>query len=233
MRGKIASSKGTLVTGRFVTRQVNTIARVEIEGPNGTIEILEGTPIHPIWSVDRGDWIPLGELTEGETLHSAIGHAHVRSLTLLNVAIPVYNIEVHGEHVYEVGELGILVHNAAECAWKSFEKWRAKKYGDDISVRNGGLTKGVDLILKNGDWVEQKAWRPSVWNKMASSRRNEKMLEGLENQVNKFILKYPNGKLIVEFAWKMPVEVAKKMGDLKAIHGNKLEFFDGFWKNGG
>ncbi|MFM8570541.1 MAG: hypothetical protein ACKOAU_02985, partial [Pirellula sp.] len=24
----------------------------------------------------------------------------------------VYNIEVHGEHVYQVGELGVLVHNA-------------------------------------------------------------------------------------------------------------------------
>jgi hypothetical protein len=37
------------------------------------IETLEGTPIHPIWSVDRNDWVPLGELTEGETLQAASG----------------------------------------------------------------------------------------------------------------------------------------------------------------
>jgi hypothetical protein len=35
------------------------------------------------------------------------------SVTLSRVAEPVYNIEVHGEHVYQVGELGVLVHN--EC----------------------------------------------------------------------------------------------------------------------
>ncbi len=27
----------------------------------------------------------------------------------------MYNIEVHGEHVYEVGKLELLVHNANEC----------------------------------------------------------------------------------------------------------------------
>jgi hypothetical protein len=34
------------------------------------------------------------------------------SVTLSRVSQPVYNIEVHGEHVYQVGELGVLVHNA-------------------------------------------------------------------------------------------------------------------------
>jgi hypothetical protein len=31
---------------------------------------------------------------------------------ILHRSIPVYNIEVHGGHVYQVGELGLLVHNA-------------------------------------------------------------------------------------------------------------------------
>jgi hypothetical protein len=34
------------------------------------------------------------------------------SVSLPRVSQPVYNIEVHGEHVYQVGELGVLVHNA-------------------------------------------------------------------------------------------------------------------------
>jgi hypothetical protein len=36
----------------------------------------------------------------------------VLSLALVTCSLPVYNIEVHGEHVYQVGELGLLVHNA-------------------------------------------------------------------------------------------------------------------------
>ena len=51
----IACGPGKVVTGRYVTRQVNTIARFEIEGPDGSIEMLEGTPIHPIESLNRED----------------------------------------------------------------------------------------------------------------------------------------------------------------------------------
>jgi hypothetical protein len=84
----------------------------EIIGPDGTIELIEGTPIHPIWSVDRNDWVPLGELTEGETLQAAGGIATVLSLALVTCSQSVYNIGVHGEHVYQVGHLALLVHNA-------------------------------------------------------------------------------------------------------------------------
>jgi len=34
----------------------------------------------------------------------------VLSVSLSRVSQPVYNIEVHGEHVYQVGELGLVVH---------------------------------------------------------------------------------------------------------------------------
>lgn len=74
---------GSVVTARFITREVNTIARAEIIGPDGTIELIEGTPIHPIWSIDRNDWVPLGELTEGETLQASYGIATVLSLALV------------------------------------------------------------------------------------------------------------------------------------------------------
>jgi hypothetical protein len=38
------------------------------------------------------------------------GLAVVLSVTLSRVTQPFYNIQVHGEHVYQVGELGVLVH---------------------------------------------------------------------------------------------------------------------------
>lgn len=109
---RIASGEGSVVTARFITREVNSIVRAEILGPDGKIEVIEGTPIHPIWSVDRDDWVELGELQQGEQLLGQAGPAIVLSVTILNHPTAVYNIEVHGEHVYQVGELSVLVHNA-------------------------------------------------------------------------------------------------------------------------
>jgi hypothetical protein len=125
----IAEGAGSVVTARFVTREVHLVASVQLRGPRGELETLTGTQLHPIWSVDRADWIPLSQLQPGERLlcsdattswggESERGQAHaiVLGVTLSTVCEPVYNLEIHGEHVYQVGELGVLVHNAGkEC----------------------------------------------------------------------------------------------------------------------
>jgi len=110
--GPIARGDGSVITGRFSTSRVNVIVRLTVAGPDGTTEVLEGTTVHPIWSVDRNDWIQLSELQEGERLQATDGIATVVSIAIVSTNVPVYNIEVHGEHVYQVGELGVLVHNA-------------------------------------------------------------------------------------------------------------------------
>jgi hypothetical protein len=110
----IAEGEGSVITARFLTRQVEVIARAEILGADGSIEVLEGTTIHPIWSVDRNDWVPLGELEPGEQLLGQAGPATVLSVAIANHSFVVYNIEVFGEHVYQVGELGALVHNTCD-----------------------------------------------------------------------------------------------------------------------
>ena len=51
----IAAGEGSPVTARFVTRQVDTIVRIEVLGADGQVETIEGTTIHPIWSEDRQD----------------------------------------------------------------------------------------------------------------------------------------------------------------------------------
>lgn len=112
----IASGDGSVVTARFLTREVHVIVRAEVLGPDGSIELVEGTTVHPIWSEDRQDFIPLAELLPGETLRAADGPAMVLSLVVLNKAVPVYNVEVHGEHVYQVGTFGIHVHNSTPCS---------------------------------------------------------------------------------------------------------------------
>jgi hypothetical protein len=109
---EIADGEGSVVTATFKTREVHSIVKAEILGPDGSIENIEGTPIHPIWSVNRNDWVPLGELIEGESLQAANGLATVLSIAHVTCALPVYNIEVHGEHVYQAGQFGVLVHNS-------------------------------------------------------------------------------------------------------------------------
>jgi hypothetical protein len=62
--------------------------------------------------LDRNDWVSLGDLVEGENLATELGPISVSSLELYRTTEPVYNFETHGEHVYQVTQLGLLVHNA-------------------------------------------------------------------------------------------------------------------------
>ena len=64
----IAEGEGSVVTAHFVTREVQVVASVDVLGADGTLETITGTTIHPVWSVDRQDWVPLAELAQGERL---------------------------------------------------------------------------------------------------------------------------------------------------------------------
>lgn len=106
----IAEGEGRVVTGRFVTREAGNLVRVALE--NGTE--IRATDVHPVWSVDREEWVPAGELKSGERVDTLAGPVAVEAVEQLESALDVYNIEVHGEHVFRVTEDGVLVHNA--CA---------------------------------------------------------------------------------------------------------------------
>jgi hypothetical protein len=181
---EIADGEGSVVTATFNTREVHEIVRAEIIGPDGAIETISGTPIHPIWSVDRNDWIQLSELQEGECLQAAYGFATVVSVAIVNTSVPVYNIEVHGEHVYQVGELGLLVHNACEVLvsrwgreglengdwvmkgaatrwnyWKSF-KWEPPILSDNIPA---AFNSGREYVVNAAEIVWPKGWGKDGW----------------------------------------------------------------------
>ncbi|MBL8871472.1 MAG: hypothetical protein JNK90_16955 [Planctomycetaceae bacterium] len=115
---EISSGVGVPVTGRYVTRQVDQTVRVVLRSTSGETETVEGTAIHPIWSVDRLDWVPLGELKIGECLDGQHEAYYVESLDFIQRSTSVFNIEVHGEHVYRVGLSGILVlRERITAAW--------------------------------------------------------------------------------------------------------------------
>jgi hypothetical protein len=105
---ELSAGEGNLVTGRFITRGATNV--VEARFSDGTV--LTGTEIHPVWSLDRLDWIPLGELEIGEQVVSNDGPLHLVSRVAHNQPTDVFNIEVDCEHVYQVGDAGVLVHNA-------------------------------------------------------------------------------------------------------------------------
>jgi len=106
----IAKGEGRVVTGTFVTREAGNLVRVALE--NGTE--IRATDVHPVWSLDREEWVPAGELEPGELVDTLAGPVAVLAVERLESALDVYNIEVHGEHVFRVTADGVLVHNA--CA---------------------------------------------------------------------------------------------------------------------
>ena len=160
----IACGEGSVVTARFVTREVHVVASVDVLGADGSVETITGTTIHPVWSVDRQEWVPLSELAEGERLQGLDGLAVVLGISLSRVSQPVYNIEVHGEHVYQVGELGLVVHNSCHHivsyfpninrgwsqAWSQMGQRILSNAGIDVhSVKNK-----VDLLIHQGPHPE-------------------------------------------------------------------------------
>ena len=134
--GPIALVGGSVVTGRFTTSRVDVIVRLTVAAADGTTEVLEGTTVHPVWSVDRHDWVKLSELQPGERLQATDCDATVISVAIVPTTVPVYNIEVHGEHVYQVGELGCLFHNS--CIEPGTVAWTSAV----TAIRNA--TKGVN-----------------------------------------------------------------------------------------
>ncbi len=104
----IAEGEGRVVTGRFVTREAVNVVTVRLA--NGTE--IRATDVHPVWSVDREDWVPAGKLEPGEQVDTLAGPVAVANVEQLESRVDVHNIEVHGEHVYRVTADGVLVHNA-------------------------------------------------------------------------------------------------------------------------
>ncbi len=105
----IQPGPGNVVTGKYIHQSADNLIDLSIEGENQPTGV---TTNHPYWSVDRQCFLQAGDLKRGEHVETRYGPRQVVSLTPRGNQ-PVYNLEVHGEHVYRVGTLGTLVHNKA------------------------------------------------------------------------------------------------------------------------
>jgi len=56
-----------VITGRFVTRSAGNVALLSLA--NGTE--IRATDVHPVWSVDREDWVAAGDLEPGELVNTS------------------------------------------------------------------------------------------------------------------------------------------------------------------
>ncbi len=105
----ISSGVGRVVTGTF-THVRGGILRIKLAG---LAEPLGVTSNHSIYSADRLDFVRAGELRVGETLRNLDGDVRIESIEQLGTEERVYNLEIHGEHVFRVASSGVLVHNSS------------------------------------------------------------------------------------------------------------------------
>ncbi len=208
----LSNGHGNLVTGRFVTRGATNL--VEATFSDGTV--LNGTSIHPVWSLDRMDWIPLGELAIGEHVYSNDGPLHLVEHTAHSQPTDVYNIEVDCEHVYQVGDAGILVHNT--CAGDHHMVPRS--LGSTTPYRHSSLTplsatehtalhaaltthlRGVKKTI-GGKTVDMM---PRAFNSGSVVRLNFTRTERLR-ELAKFYKTYDGGKYMGDFLTELRIAI--------------------------
>ena len=83
----------------------------------------------------------------GETLKTLAGTSVVESRWKRKDPETVYNIEVEGDHVYRVGESGILVHNNSIPSRGELIR-KAKSYRERTNMTNGAKNLGGIIYRK-------------------------------------------------------------------------------------
>jgi hypothetical protein len=103
----IEDAPGRVVLGTFthVDRDVYEVGFAE----GGAV--LRGTGGHPLWSLDRDEWVHVRNLQVGERLQTAEGAVTIEALEKVRGEHRVYNLEVEGDHEYLIGEAGVRAHN--------------------------------------------------------------------------------------------------------------------------
>ena len=121
---KLATGQGRVVLS--TTSQLsNDVYEVSfVEGG----ETLRGTGAHPLYSLDRDDWVRIRDLQVGERLQTAEGAVTVEALEKVRSEHRVYNLEVEGNHEYLVGETGVRAHNGCVEHFDDFDKARESAF---------------------------------------------------------------------------------------------------------
>jgi hypothetical protein len=122
--------------GRVVLTTVNHLSRgvcsLTYTTQDGQSETIRPTSSHRFYSLDRKEWIHIGDASIGEKLQGlGSGIIEVVSCQLLGTTERVYNMTVEDEHVYHVGVQNLLTHNTGCIPEKIWTDGRPQS-----SVRN-------------------------------------------------------------------------------------------------
>lgn len=95
------------ITGKFVHTSSN-VYDLYFENNNYPLGV---TGNHPIWSVDRVNWIPASQLLVGEKVRTRLGYTKLTRLEKRSGSHLVYNLEIYKDHNFLVSLNAINVHN--------------------------------------------------------------------------------------------------------------------------
>ena len=101
---------------------------------------LRGTGLHPLYSLDRDDWVQVRDLRIGERLQTAEGGISIVALEKVRGLHRVFNLEVEGDHEFLVGDAQIRAHN---------NKVKPEKATVGAQRRVGDFLESVDDIMAN------------------------------------------------------------------------------------
>lgn len=131
----IEPSDGQVVTATFSHPPTTQVLNVQFEGDRDTIGVTDN---HLFWSADRHEFIAIGKMDVGERVTTYHGETkRIESRLPRPGPQLVYNLEVYGEHVYYVGEQGLLVHNAYAMNREAMARYRGlrQKGFDKVAAR--------------------------------------------------------------------------------------------------
>ncbi len=165
----VPPGSGNLVTGIF-EHTSGSVIDLYLEG---AAEPIGCTANHRFWSKDREDYVEAGELRPGERVWTRkLGTTAVVGNAPRSGTHRVWNLEIHGEHVYEVGELGTLVHNSygrnvRGSYWESGKKvfptyettlQKIRVRGKGFGGRNKWEAPGppFNLKMEQAKWINQR-----------------------------------------------------------------------------
>jgi hypothetical protein len=106
------------------------------------------TDNHLFWSEDRGEFIEIGRMEIGERVRTLFGETKILAQKLPRPGPPaeVYNLEVHEEHVYFVGDDGVLAHNTCDAA--SRRAYLNAKFGRTGNLNADINARGLDNSIR-------------------------------------------------------------------------------------
>ncbi|MEZ4884913.1 MAG: hypothetical protein R3E32_09325 [Chitinophagales bacterium] len=110
----------------------------------GLEQLIGATSVHPFWSVDRQDWIAVGDLEIGERVKTKVGISTLLSKERLEGQHSVFNLEVYREHNFLVSDGSLLVHN--NC----LPKIRSIKHSVFNKLKDLGIADAMDAAMKKG-----------------------------------------------------------------------------------